>query len=240
MVTMVKICGLRTEEAAITAARIGADYVGFLFAPSKRRVSPAEAGALIEQLRAAAGEAADAGNGKQLAASQTKAVGVFVDPSQEELVQVLSEAPLDVVQLHGQETPELCQWVKGRFPGIQVWKVISILPGAAEANTAEATEERLAPYAGCIDGLLIDTHDPVYGGGSGQTFAWDVIPVYKAWCRAQRIPLFAAGGLTPDNARELIDSYEVDGVDVSSGVESDGKKDVHKMRAFVERVKSIG
>ncbi|WP_019534051.1 phosphoribosylanthranilate isomerase [Paenibacillus ginsengihumi] len=224
--TEVKICGLRTAEAARTAARIGADYAGFVFAPSKRQVTAAEARALIAAMR-------ESGEG-------TKAVGVFVNLERETLVRIMAEAPLQVVQLHGQETPELCRWVKETFPGVRVWKASPIASGDSQrADLQDAVKLRLDRYAGVIDALLIDTHDPVYGGGSGKTFAWEVIPAYLAWCRQHGIPLLAAGGLTPDNVGELAGRYAVDGVDVSSGVETDGMKDLDKMRSFVERVRRI-
>lgn len=224
--TEVKICGLRTAEAAQTAARIGADYAGFVFAPSKRQVTASEARALIAAMR-------EIGEG-------TKAVGIFVNPEQETLVRIMAEAPLQVIQLHGQETPELCRWVKETFPGVRVWKATPIAPGDSQrADLHDAVKTRLDRYAGSIDALLIDTHDPVYGGGSGKTFAWEVIPAYLSWCRQQGIPLLAAGGLTPDNVGELAGRYAVDGVDVSSGVETNGMKDLDKMRSFVERVRRI-
>lgn len=84
---------------------------------------------------------------------------------------------------------------------------------------------------------MLDTHDPLYGGGSGKTFAWERIPAYAEWAKSREIALFVAGGLQPDNVQQLIQTYTPFGVDVSSGVETEGVKDIAKITAFVERVK---
>lgn len=122
---------------------------------------------------------------------------------------------------------------EGALPGFR-FKAISIESDRPESERLST----LDPYAGCIDGLLIDTYDPVYGGGSGKTFAWDLIPPYQEWAKRQGIPLFVAGGLDSDNVSHLIGQYAPYGVDVSSGVESEpGVKDINKVMAFIERVK---
>lgn len=87
-----------------------------------------------------------------------------------------------------------------------------------------------------VDALLLDTYDP-QGGGSGRTFDWARIPHFQQAAAAYGLPLFIAGGLEPRNVSELLTGYAPDGVDVSSGVESGGIKDIVKMTAFVERVK---
>ncbi|MCT1403274.1 phosphoribosylanthranilate isomerase [Paenibacillus sp. p3-SID867] len=197
------------------------DYIGFVFAKSRRKVSPQQAAQLMQVLR-------EWDHNKIPAA-----VGVLVNPDLNELVELLREAALDVVQLHGQESPQFCREVKERFP-VSVFKAISIESDRPESERLST----LDPYAGCIDGLLIDTYDPVYGGGSGKTFAWDLIPPYQEWAKRQGIPLFVAGGLDSDNVSHLIGQYAPYGVDVSSGVESEpGVKDINKVMAFIERVK---
>ncbi|MUG71734.1 MULTISPECIES: phosphoribosylanthranilate isomerase [Paenibacillus] len=232
---LVKICGLQTPDLAAEVARLPVDYVGFVFARSKRQVSAAQAGAMIAAMREASPE------------RRVKAAGVFVNPALEELDAVLREAPLDVLQLHGQETPDYCRTVKERYPGVEVIKAFSLPHEAAAAGDGpsgagpdvSAIADRFNPYLGTIDGILLDTLDPLYGGGSGKTFAWHVIPSYLAWSREAGIPLLVAGGLRPDNVGSLLDAYHPDGVDVSSGVETDGAKDLMKIKTFVERVKSI-
>lgn len=106
-----------------------------------------------------------------------------------------------------------------------------------QSRTERTLGGRIDAYVGTIDALLLDTYDPLYGGGSGKTFAWDRIPAYQAWTHQHGIPLFVAGGLTADNAEKLVHEYHPEGLDVSSGVETNGVKDIAKITAFVERVK---
>ncbi|AWP30937.1 phosphoribosylanthranilate isomerase [Paenibacillus sp. Cedars] len=221
MSTVLKICGLQSVEVLKSMINLPVDYIGFVFAKSRRNVSPKQAALLIQVLR-------QWDTGKTPAA-----VGVLVNPDLNELEELLQEAALDVVQLHGQESPQFCREVKERFP-VSVFKAVSIESDRSEADRLSS----LDAYAGCIDGLLLDTYDPVYGGGSGKTFAWDLIPPYQRWASQQGIPLFIAGGLDSDNVSHLIGQYAPYGVDVSSGVESEpGVKDINKVTAFVERVK---
>ncbi|MBB3127672.1 phosphoribosylanthranilate isomerase [Paenibacillus rhizosphaerae] len=218
--TAVKICGLQDVEVLKSMVNLPVDYIGFVFAPSRRRVTPEQAALLAAQLKA------------WQTPEIPQSVGVFVNPDLEELAAIMDQAQLDVVQLHGQESPQFCREVKERL-GTRVFKVLSV-QSLNENSEASINHER---YAGVIDGLLLDTFDPVYGGGSGSTFAWEEIPAYRDWARTQGIPLFVAGGLLPSNVAELINKYSPDGVDVSSGVESDGVKDIDKIAAFVGRVK---
>ncbi len=221
MSTALKICGLQSVEVLKSMINLPVDYIGFVFAKSRRKVSPQQAAQLIQVLREWDHDMIPA------------AVGVLVNPDLDELEELLREAALDVVQLHGQESPQFCREVKERFP-VSVFKAVSIESDRSEAERLSA----LDTYAGSIDGLLIDTYDPVYGGGSGKTFAWDLIPPYQQWAKRQGIPLFVAGGLDSDNVSHLIGQYAPYGVDVSSGVESEpGVKDINKVIAFVERVK---
>ncbi len=219
--TLLKVCGLRDAATAASAAPLAIDYIGFVFAPSKRRVTAEESRAMIEAIRAA--------DGRQ------RFVGVFVNPTIEELETLLAVAPLDALQLHGAESPAFVRKCRARFPGVAVWKALGV---AGEAQHDEASvAARLAAYDGLLDALLLDAYDPVVGGGTGRTFRWDVIPAYRRWTQAQGIPLFAAGGLHEGNVGELLAARLVDGVDVSSGVETDGAKDPDKIRTFVKRVK---
>ncbi|MDI4645499.1 phosphoribosylanthranilate isomerase [Cohnella sp. F6_2S_P_1] len=207
------------------------DYIGFIFAPKSRRyVTPELAGELIRASR----ESRMAGGRPPLA------VGVFVDPSLETLEAALAAAPLDVVQLHGKgETPEFCREVGRRF-NVEVWRALSAdgedeASGAfgAEGGTTERGPARLAVYAGTVSAVLIDTA----GGGTGRAFPWEVIPAYERAAQAAGIRLFVAGGLDPDNVEQLLSAYRPDGVDISSGVETNGVKDTTKIAAFAERVK---
>lgn len=219
--TVVKICGLQSVEVLKSMINLPVDYIGFVFAKSRRQVTPEQAAEIIGVLK------------QWKSGDIPSSVGVVVNPELEELRELLHKVDLDIVQLHGEESPQFCREVKESFP-VSVFKAVSV--GAGRSPEVHVSE--LEAYAGCIDGLLLDTYDPVYGGGSGRTFAWDAIPVYKAWTRRLGIPLFVAGGLESSNVEELLDEYHPDGVDVSSGVESaPGVKDIAKVTAFVERVK---
>ncbi|OWA37123.1 N-(5'-phosphoribosyl)anthranilate isomerase [Saccharibacillus sp. O16] len=247
--TQVKICGITTPEALRRAAELQVEYIGLVFAPSRRRVEPETAGRLITELRSWRQEQPYSGGASAAReeAAKPQVVGVFVDPPMDELDRALAAAPLDVVQLHGQESPEFCRAVRERF-GVRVFKASSIREDGSFSGSGQEAEDGLtvdhakraasiaAAYQGTVDTLLIDTHDPLYGGGSGRTFNWEIIPLYQKAAHARGLKLFVAGGLNPGNAGELIRHYKPDGVDVSSGVETDGHKDLHKMTLFAERV----
>lgn len=212
----VKICGLKDAETVLAVRSLPIDYIGFVFAPSRRRVSPGVAGGIIRAMREAAAD------GKM-----PKFAGVFVDPEPAELEEVLRAAPLDIIQLHGAESPQYCRMIREQY-GIRVWKT-----AAVESDSPQEAEERLGPYEHAIDGLLMDRQT----GGSGMTFPWEAIPRFKRWAASRRIPLIVAGGLHSGNVADLIEQYRPDVVDVSSGVETGGVKDVAKIREFVGRVK---
>ncbi|WNR42438.1 phosphoribosylanthranilate isomerase [Paenibacillus roseipurpureus] len=224
-VPTVKICGLQSVEVLKSIVHLPIAHIGIVFAPSKRRVTPEKAAELIAYLKSEASE------GRVVPLS----VGVFVNPTKDELTDILAVAPLDVVQLHSQETPAFCKWVREQF-GVKVFKSVSISKTEDQIPTIDRVADQLNPYIGSIDAVLLDTFDPVYGGGSGKTFAWDCIPVYKEWARSAKLPLLVAGGLSIDNVDQLVTAYAPDGVDLSSAVETDGVKDVAKITAFVERV----
>lgn len=251
MKTKVKICGLQSVEVLKSMVHLPVDYAGFVFAPSKRQVSPEQASAFVAYLQ----EERQAGRERV-----PQAIGVFVNPAPEQLQTVMDQAPLNGIQLHGVETPEFCRWVRSEY-GVPVIKALAIQQASEQASVqasdrasdlateqaselaaqdkvlSSATMELLDSYRDVIDILLIDTYDPLYGGGSGRTFRWEVIPAYQDWASRNGIELFVAGGLHADNIAGLLRQYSPAGVDVSSGVETDGIKDINKITAFVERVK---
>lgn len=217
----VKICGLQSVEVLKSMIQLPIDYIGFVFATSKRQVNSEQAAILIQTLQ----EWEDY--------PTPQSVGVFVNPTLEQLKEIVEIAPLDVIQLHGQESPELCRQIKEQLHK-QVFKVISL----TQTDQPQSVEQQLLPYKGVVDAFLLDTYDPLYGGGSGKTFAWDQIQPYHQWTAQQGIPLLVAGGLTPENISSLMNNHLLEGVDVSSGVETDGIKDIMKITTFVERVKA--
>ena len=191
--TKVKICGLSTASAVETACRAGADYIGFVFAGSRRRVSLEQAQKLAD-----------------LVPATVRKVGVFVSPSLTELQEAISVANLDLVQIHGDFSEELLTQI-GR-PVIRAYQV----KGALKDVSQQA------------DYLLFDA--PL--AGSGQTFDWQVFDKSQI-----HQPFFIAGGLNAGNVQEAIQHFAPYAVDVSSGVETDGQKDLEKIKEFIERVK---
>lgn len=192
--TKVKICGLSTVEAVKTAVLAGADYIGFVFAESKRQVSLEQAQELAKRVT-----------------GKTKIVGVFVSPSLEDLEQAIGQVPLDMVQIHGTFDEAL-------IPLISVPVIRAI-----QLSDQEAQVSSQADY------LLFDA--PV--AGSGQTFDWDLLKDQKI-----QQDFFIAGGLTVDNVRQARETFQPYALDVSSGVETDGHKDIEKIKAFIEGAKA--
>jgi phosphoribosylanthranilate isomerase len=203
----VKICGVNSAEALGWAASAGADFVGFVFfPPSPRAVTPAQAGAISASL-----------------AGGPQRVGLFVDPDDATLAATLAEAPLDIIQLHGDETPERVAAVRARF-GLPVMKALGI---ATEADLAA-----IAGHARVADRLLLDAKPPpgaALPGGNAAPFEWRLARLAPI-----PVPWLLAGGLTPGNLAEAIAASGAPGVDVSSGVErARGVKDEGLIRAFV-------
>ena len=192
--TKVKICGLSTVEAVETAVLAGADYIGFVFAASKRQVSLEQAQELAKRVT-----------------GKTKIVGVFVSPSLEDLEQAISQVPLDIVQIHG------------TFDEVLIPLISVPVIRAIQLSDQEAQVSSQADY------LLFDA--PV--AGSGQTFDWGLLKDQKI-----QQGFFIAGGLTVDNVRQARETFQPYAVDVSSGVETDGRKDIEKIKAFIEGAKA--
>lgn len=208
-----KICGLSTPETVAAAIAGGARFVGFVFfPPSPRHLSPAQAGPLI----------------RSVPAGVTRA-GVFVDPDDALLESVLAAAPLDLIQLHGEETPERVAQIKKRF-GRPAMKAIKI---AGESDLAAAPR-----YYGVSDWLMFDARPPKEAtrpGGNALAFDWELLRARK-W----PVPWMLSGGLTPVNVAEAVRVARATAVDVSSGVESvPGVKDIAKIRAFLAAVSGL-
>ncbi|MBX5449528.1 indole-3-glycerol phosphate synthase TrpC [Thermogemmatispora sp.] len=207
----VKICGLRSAEALRTAIESGADLLGLMFYPrSKRYLEPSQA----RRLLAEAGYLALAEQGQVV----PDLVGVFVNEEISRINEIAEELDLHFVQLHGEESPELCASL--RHP------VLKAVPVYGSATQEEARRYRAVAWR-----VLLDTPTAGYGG-SGRTHDWEVARTIAA-----EQPIILAGGLTPANVAEAIATVRPWGVDVSSGVESNGEKDAHKIRAFIEAVR---
>ncbi|MQQ08997.1 phosphoribosylanthranilate isomerase [Epibacterium sp. SM1979] len=203
-----KICGLKTAEDIQAAAEAGAAYIGFNFFPkSPRSVTVAEAAALAVE--------APVGLCK---------VALVVNMDDTELDAIVAGVPLDMLQLHGHESPERVAELKARH-GLPVMKVLGISEPADLA--------RIAEYEQVADQILVDAKAPkgaVLPGGNGVTFDWSILAKKKYW----QCPWMLAGGLTPENVGQAIRRTGARQVDVASGVESaPGQKDPDLIRAFV-------
>lgn len=212
---LVKICGIREPEHAVAAAEAGADLIGFIFAPARRQVTAERAAACI---------AAAQGVRRPLPVT---AVGVFVDAPSDEIAAVVERAGLDVVQLHGGESPEIA----GVLP-VPVLRVLRPPAGtpATEVERSISAWQRAErrPLAYMLEG-----YSATAAGGVGARADRGL-----AFGLARRWPLFLAGGLDPDNVGEAIAEVGPAGVDVSSGVERDGMKNADRIIAFVRAARA--
>lgn len=199
--TKVKICGLKEVQHVQAAVQAGADAIGFVFAPSKRQVT-------IEQAQQLAKHVPDG----------IKKIGVFVNPTPEELRSAVLSVPLDYVQYHGEESPEFI--IQQGYPSIK-------------ALSVRCAEDVQAATNYDVDYYLFDAPGTDYKGGSGHTFDWTLL-------KAAGIPqhkLILAGGLKLDNIQEALSLVSPFMIDVSSGVETEGSKDTAKITAFLQAVK---
>lgn len=209
----VKICGLTNLEDALAAAEAGADLLGFIFyEKSPRNVDARTVAAIVQALQ----DFSPATFHLSL-----RTVGVFVNPSLEQVVRTLDYCGLDLAQLHGEEAPQLLAALPGRaFKALRP-------QDAAEAASQAATFARFGPAGG--PDLLVDAFHPTLRGGAGQTGDWSL-----AASLAGEHRLLLAGGLTPDNVAQAIAQVRPWGVDVASGVEAGpGRKDHDRLRAFI-------
>ena len=208
----VKICGLMEVEHAIKAGKAGADFIGMVFAESKRQVTPERAAQLVKSVR-------DIN-------PRPEAVGVFRNAPAEEVNRIARECRLDRVQLAGQETPEYCRDIM--FPII---KVVHVSSNAKADSILAQVQKWYEIMQGQKFFCLLDTVVDGRYGGTGVTFDWNI-----AKTAAARFPIMVAGGLTPENVAELVREVKPWGVDVASGVETNGRKDPAKIEAFIRAV----
>jgi len=210
MTVQVKICGISTPEAMTAALEGGAAFVGLVFyPPSPRAVTPAQAAALAA-----------------LVPDDVVTTGLLVDADDATIEGILKEVPLDLLQLHGSESPERVAAVKARF-GLPVMKVVKLRqPGDLEV---------VGPYLGVADRLLFDAKPPAelkgaLPGGNALAFDWTLL-AGTTWA----LPWMLAGGLTPENVARAIAVSGAPAVDVSSGVEDKpGVKNPSKIKAFLD------
>lgn len=207
----IKICGVTTAEDALAVAEAGADAVGLNFyPPSPRWVTPQQAQAIAEAVR-----------GRLLR------VGVMVDPAEEEAVSLASQVGLDIVQLHGNESPALAARLSERLPLIKAFRI-----GPAGLRPVLDYLNEFCRLGGLFQAVLFDAFQPGRLGGIGKTADWDAIRGYPS--EGWHPPVVLAGGLTPDNVAAAIHTLSPAGVDTASGVEtSPGRKDPALVARFV-------
>ena len=205
MHTRIKICGIKHLDDALKAIEFGADAIGLIFVEkSPRYASLTDARFIAESLP-----------------PFVTVVGLFMDASEEMVREALKVVPLNLLQFHGDETPEYCE--QFGIPYIKVLKMrenVNVVAFAQEYPNAA--------------GILLDTYSKA-GGGSGQTFDWNLIPsdIPK--------PIILAGGLNPENVASAVNMVKPYAVDVSSGVESEpAVKDHKKIEQFIKEVQQVG
>ena len=212
--TRIKICGLTQIEPALVAGQAGADFLGLVLARSHRQVTPEKGRTLVQAVRGLT--------------TRPAVVGVFVNRLAEEVNRIADYCRLDWVQLSGHESWAYCQKIKK-----PIIKVIHVSPSATVEEVLSNIETGYRRLAKKEFVCLLDAEVGGAYGGTGQTFDWELARAVSA-----RFPVMVAGGLTPTNVGQLLKAVRPWGVDVSSGVETDGQKDLAKIRAFIEAVRT--
>jgi phosphoribosylanthranilate isomerase len=207
--TRVKICGIRSIEQAATALEAGADYLGFIFYPPSHRY--VEPAAVAEIVGACRA---------RFAPGTWSAVGVFVDVPLDEARKISAESRIDLVQLCGAEDRAYAESI-----GLPVIRVVHV-DGTGEPQASTVAAEHGASH------IMLDTKADGRYGGTGVTYPWDAV-------RSVADRAFLAGGLTPDNIAEAIETARPWAVDVSTGVERDRVKDPALVRTFISEVRRV-
>lgn len=209
--TKVKICGLRRKEDIKFVNSYLPEYVGFVFAKSKRQVSMEQ----VMELRS-------------LLVPDIKTVGVFVNESLEKVVEAAVLCSLNVIQLNGDEDPEYVKRLKGiinsmRTEACEIWKAVRVKD--------EESFKDIAGYS--VDAIVLDTYADGSYGGLGRTFDWKYAAYAKKYGK-----IILAGGLNPENVKDAVNTVMPFAVDVSSGVEVNGCKDEMRIRDFINTARN--
>ena len=209
----VKMCGISKVETIPAIVDAKPDYMGLVFAPSKRQVTVEQAKILVEELH------------KQYAVrynSETiKIVGVFVNETIENLLKIAEEVKLDVIQLHGDEDESFIQILKEQS-NVEVWKAVQVRSAADAEKWIDSS----------ADMLLFDAYHKDERGGTGEVFDWSSLDEFER-------PFMLAGGIDSTNVARAIRTVRPYGLDISSGIETEGVKDNEKMKAFTNTVRTI-
>lgn len=221
--TWVKICGNTSLPDAQLAIEYGADALGFVFAESKRRVTPAHVATITPHLP-----------------QNVERVGVFYSRDAAEIASVIEQAGLSAAQLHGGLDLGLIEQLRHRLG--EKLGLIQTLHWVVGSDSAQTLKEELAEIAasGMVDRVLVDSRVGSAGGGTGIAFDWKAARSVLQQA-APQVRIIAAGGLRPENVGEAIRELSPWGVDVASGVEAGpGQKDAYKLRAFLQAAKQEG
>ncbi|SHE43039.1 phosphoribosylanthranilate isomerase [Seinonella peptonophila] len=207
-----KCCGFQNPEDVRQAIVYPLDAIGFILVQNRKRsVSKESFYSLIS-----------------IVPSSIERVGVLINPTIEEVQSWLAVASFDRIQLHGTESPAQCKEIAAHFPNMKITKVFHV---------GENEPKQVIDYVAYIDMLLLDSTVRGQRGGTGQNFDWSKIPAFKKICDQYQLPLWIAGGIQVNNVSLLLDQYSIAGVDVSSGIEREHRKDADLIREMIWRVK---
>jgi phosphoribosylanthranilate isomerase len=212
----IKICGNTNLEDAKLAVELGADALGFIFAPSPRRITPIEASRIIQGID-----------------PSVETIGVFVNQPPSVILSSAARAGLTGVQLHGDEDPSMVGTLRAlagrKKTELKIYKAVHM-------STIDDSFAWDVESSKLLAGMLLDSGTPIQRGGTGREFDWDeAAPLVRLLSR--RAKIIIAGGLNPLNAARALSLFQPYGLDVVSGVErTPGKKDPEKLRAFFDAV----
>lgn len=212
----VKICGITKPDQGCAIAQLGANSLGFIcVSRSPRYVTPEQIREIVDHL-----QSTDVGQ-------TVDRVGVFADATIDDICRVVEVARLNVVQLHGDETTQMCQAVRQTLPGIEVVKAVRV--------RCMDTLQQASSFQDHVDALLLDAYHPDLLGGTGKTLDWSSLRSFRPSCS-----WILAGGLTPDNILNALELVNPDGIDLSSGVElAPGDKDLQKVMRLFEQLRQL-
>ena len=222
----VKMCGISKGETIPAIVDAKPDYMGLVFAPSKRQVTVDQAKTLVEELHKQYAnrynrDAEQYSNQTLIHQEFIKTVGIFVNETLDNLVTIATEVNLDAVQLHGDEDEAFIQSLKERT-NVEVWKAVQIRSAADAAAWIDSS----------ADMLLFDAYHKDERGGTGEVFDWSCLDEFER-------PFMLAGGIDSTNVARAIRTVRPYGIDISSGIETEGVKDDEKIKAFTNIVRTI-
>ena len=216
----VKMCGISKVDTIPAVVEAKPDYMGLVFAPSKRQVTVDEAKILVEELHKQYAMKYNSAV-EQSGNDEIKTVGVFVNETLDNLVTIAKEVNLDAVQLHGDEDEAFIQALKEKTD-VEVWKAVQIRSAADAEKWIDSS----------ADMLLFDAYHKDERGGTGEVFDWSCLDEFER-------PFMLAGGIDSTNVARAIRTVRPYGIDISSGIETDGVKDDEKIKAFTNIVRTI-